>query len=197
MQHVSLPCRALNLPGHGGEPFTPDFCQWLLDATKNEPPLHLVGYSMGGRLALQFRARYPEKVASLTILSSHLGLNTDKQSRLDHDYHLADLILHSFDAFLDFWYDQPIFKTLVAKMDIRTLRRGQNPAHLAAALKAFSLGHQSDLSSVPAQLLVGEFDTIYQTHYKNFPHTIIPLAGHAAHLENPKAVAGALNAIYP
>jgi 2-succinyl-6-hydroxy-2,4-cyclohexadiene-1-carboxylate synthase len=184
---------SLDLPGHGGAPFTPDFCSMILEETKNFAPLHLVGYSMGGRLALQFAARYPEKMGSLTLLSAHLGLKTGHESRLEKDSALAKQLLSlSIDEFLRIWYDQPIFKTLVAKMDIRSKRAKQNREHLSLALQTFSLGHQPDLSSQPAHLIAGEQDATYRAHYQNLPHTLIPNAGHAAHLENPKAVAGVL-----
>jgi 2-succinyl-6-hydroxy-2,4-cyclohexadiene-1-carboxylate synthase len=188
---------ALDLPGHNNAPFTPDFCTAILNATQRFEPLNLIGYSMGGRLALQFAAKHPDKIGSLTLLSAHLGLKTGHKHRLEKDLALAQqLVTLSIDEFLNIWYDQPIFKTLVAKMDIRSMRREQNKENLSLALSTFSLGHQPDrstlLASVPARLLVGELDDAYRAHYKDFPHTLIPDAGHAAHLENPQAVAGAI-----
>jgi 2-succinyl-6-hydroxy-2,4-cyclohexadiene-1-carboxylate synthase len=184
---------ALDLPGHGNAPFTPDFCSAILEPTKRFEPIHLIGYSMGGRLALQCAAKHPEKIGSLTLLSAHLGLKRGHQQRLEKDLALAKQLLSlSIDDFLNIWYDQPIFRTLVAKMDIRSMRRKQNKKYLADALSTFSLGHQLDLSSLPARLLVGEHDEVYREHYHSLPHTLIPNAGHAAHLENPQAVAGVI-----
>ncbi len=189
--HLPCTCLALNLPGHAGTPFTPDFASFLLQWI--ERPLHLIGYSMGGRLALQFAARYPDKIASLTLISSHLGLKTGHAERLAKDQALAKEILsRSIDELLQIWYDQPIFQSLQSKMDVRSMRREQNREHLSLALEAFSLGHQPDLSRIPARLIVGELDEKYRAHYADLPHTIIPDAGHAAHLENPQAVAGAI-----
>src|SRR5689334_17350674 len=64
-------CIAFDLPGHGASAFTEDFFLAFHQATKEFPPFHLVGYSMGGRLALQFAAKYPEKINKLTLLSAH------------------------------------------------------------------------------------------------------------------------------
>ena len=187
-------CLALDLPGHGNAPFTPNFSEYLLEETKHESPLHLIGYSMGGRLALQFAALHPEKIQSLTLISSHLGLTSGHQIRLAKDRDFAQKLQSlPIDEFLTIWYDQPIFQSLVAKRDIRRMRRNQNREHLSLALEAYSLGHQPDLSHIPARLIVGEQDRDYRTLYQPFPHTIIPNAGHAIHLENPKALAGALH----
>src|SRR5467141_2840576 len=38
---------------------------------------HIVGYSMGGRLALHVAARRPERVASLLTIGAHAGLEED------------------------------------------------------------------------------------------------------------------------
>ncbi|MEM9224514.1 MAG: alpha/beta fold hydrolase, partial [Pseudomonadota bacterium] len=45
------------------------------------PKAHLVGLSMGGRIALSFNAAHPERVASLVLCDTHLGFKrfTKKQ----------------------------------------------------------------------------------------------------------------------
>lgn len=182
-------CIGFDLPGHGKSPFrqslTPDFCSAL--AAQKLPRLHLIGYSMGGRLALQFASSHPQRIASLTLISTHPGLDTEeeKQQRLLRDQTLAQEIRTlAIDEFLKRWYDQPLFKTLNAKMDIRRLRKNQNREGLAQALNAFSLGRQ-DKFPLPSLCLAGEHDPAYH----RFANAIIPDAGHAAHLENPNAVA--------
>jgi len=192
--HLPHPCFALNLPGHGDAPFREDIDTVLLDAIERIGKPHLIGYSMGGRLALQFAARHRSKIEKLILLSAHPGLTAGHQERLTQDRTWCHkLKTRSIDEFLQDWYDQPIFKTLVAKMDIRTFRQHQRPLDLAYALEAFSLAHQPDLSHVPAHFLVGELDAVYRAHYKKLPHHLIAGAGHAAHLENPKAVAGVIH----
>ncbi|MDE3046578.1 MAG: alpha/beta fold hydrolase [Verrucomicrobiota bacterium] len=187
-EHLPHRCIAVDLPGHGQSPFTPHFCKALLETTKDLPSFHLVGYSMGGRLALQFREAYPERVTSLTLLSTHLGLFTEEErtARLQRDQEIAQEILQKpFDEFLRHWYDQSLFRTLVMKMDIRRLRREQNREGLAQALLAFSLGRQQRYAP-NACCLIGEHDEAYRRHYCNVPHILIPNAGHAIHLENSK-----------
>jgi pimeloyl-ACP methyl ester carboxylesterase len=46
----------------------------LLEALQLSGPIHLVGNSFGGLLALAFAAEQPERVASLVLLDGHLGV---------------------------------------------------------------------------------------------------------------------------
>lgn len=184
IQHLPYQCLTFDLPGHGASPIDFD----LFKEMKKLPPFHLVGYSMGGRIALQ----YPGETLSLTLISTHLGLKTDHEraARLARDQKTAEEILSlPIDEFLKRWYDQPLFKTLRSKIDICQMRKEQNRAGLAAALINYSLGKQPDYSDKKATYLIGEDDEAYRTLYQNTPHTLIPNAGHAAHLENPTQIA--------
>jgi 2-succinyl-6-hydroxy-2,4-cyclohexadiene-1-carboxylate synthase len=197
VRKLFFPCVAFDLPGHGASPFTEDFINAFLEATKDLAPFYLIGYSMGGRLAAQFADRYPKKVKSLTLLSAHLGLSSEleREKRLEKDRELAKKILEiPIDEFLREWYDQPLFRTLVSKMDIRSMRKQQSQEGISKALLAFSLAKQH-VNIKSAKLLVGEYDDAYRTHYRNLPHTVIAGAGHAIHLENPHAVAKSLKEI--
>jgi 2-succinyl-6-hydroxy-2,4-cyclohexadiene-1-carboxylate synthase len=192
--NLIFPCIAFDLPGHGASPFTEDFFTVFLKSVEDLPPFHLIGYSMGGRLAAQFARLHPGKIAKLTLLSAHLGLRSEEErkKRLEKDFEIAKKILEApIDEFLKEWYDQPLFHTLIAKMDIRSMRRNQDKQGIAKALCAFSLGKQV-IALRDAHLLVGEYDEAYRTHYQNLPHIVIPDAGHAIHLENPNAVARTL-----
>ncbi|MDQ6967364.1 MAG: alpha/beta fold hydrolase [Mariprofundaceae bacterium] len=59
----------LNLPGHGGEP---DSIDWLTTLAKQLPenPCILVGWSLGGMLAMQLALAYPERIKALALVSS-------------------------------------------------------------------------------------------------------------------------------
>jgi 2-succinyl-6-hydroxy-2,4-cyclohexadiene-1-carboxylate synthase len=176
IRHLPFRCTALDLPGHG-EGQTD-----LFGAMRELESFHLVGYSMGGRLALQ----YPGKVESLTLLSTHLGLKSGHAERLLHDEQIAKEILEMpIDAFLKKWYDQPLFRTLREKMDICSMRKVQNREGLAEAVVRYSLAHQADYSGRECLRLVGEHDEKYQDRNA----TVVPDAGHAVHLENPEFIA--------
>jgi len=174
-------CIGLDLPGHGKSPFTENF-------DIDIPLFHLIGYSMGGRLAMQYADSHPEKIASLTVMSAHPGLLTDeeKQKKLEADASWAKLLFElPIDDFLDRWYDQPLFKPF--KPDL-SMRKQQNIPHLAAALIHYSSGKQKRYEIEEG--FAGERDTNYHHLYKKT--ILIPNAGHAVHLENPEAVAMAL-----
>lgn len=55
---------------------------------RNEPAVHVVGYSMGGGVALELYAQAPERVRSLTMLSA-IGV---QELELLGDYHLNHLL---------------------------------------------------------------------------------------------------------
>lgn len=68
-----LDFRCLNLPGHGQTELLDNntfelAVEWL--ATRFEGACHLLGWSMGGLLAQAFALKYPERVASLSLVAS-------------------------------------------------------------------------------------------------------------------------------
>ncbi|HSX13347.1 MAG TPA: alpha/beta fold hydrolase [Chlamydiales bacterium] len=173
---LDAPCIAVDLPGHGSAPFSEKLI--LPDL----PKFHLVGYSMGGRLALAIANEHPEKIASLTLLSTFTG--SPPSNRLAMDQLWAQKILHSFDDFLKSWYDQPLFAGYIPDL---SMRKRQNPMSLAKALLYYSPAKMPVLPTNNAFFVVGERDQKYRALYPNA--VVIPNAGHAVHLEQPEAVA--------
>ena len=49
---------------------TAAFADWLFQKTKTLAPFFLAGHSFGGQVAINFSARYPERVKKLILLSS-------------------------------------------------------------------------------------------------------------------------------
>lgn len=165
-------CIGIDLPGHGDSPFIPE-------VRIPFPSFHLIGYSMGGRIALSIEA------LSHTLLSVHPGLKSEEERlrRLKNDEMWAKLLLElPIDEFLERWYDQSIFKPFRPNL---IERRQQNIEGLAKAMLHFSLAHQKRFEV--DQVLVGERDTKFRALYEN--PIVVPNAGHMIHLENPKWVA--------
>lgn len=172
------------------------------------PPqdIHLVGYSLGGRLALRYAMRHPARIHSLTLLSTHSGLNseTEKQNRLQADRIWAQKILVlPFPEFLKTWYDQPLFTSLRQNPELMkkliSMRQNQRPKDLVEAMLNWSLGrqecHQGRLKQFPKpwRLLYGEHDRKYAELYGGLPNAHpIAKAGHALHIEAPQEVASFL-----
>lgn len=65
--------RCLSLPGHGAAPSVALAADWLpfLAEQLPETPCWLIGWSLGGRLALALAHAYPEKVVAVTLLASN------------------------------------------------------------------------------------------------------------------------------
>ena len=88
----------LDLPGHGrngGDAapwrFTFDAVEAEITALARDEPLDLVGYSMGGRLALAYAVRNPGRVGRLVLESASPGLQTESEraARKESDEALA------------------------------------------------------------------------------------------------------------
>lgn len=167
---------------------------------------HVLGYSMGGRLALTFAILYPEKVTSLILESSSPGLEfaEEKKARVEQDEKLANMILdQGLEKFVHYWEDIPLFssqKQLEVKVQeqMRNQRLEQNPIGLANSLKGMGTGKQpswwQELSNLkrPLLLLCGELDTKFcqlNGKMKDYaPHAQLYMfleAGHAIHVEKP------------
>ena len=93
----------------------------------------LVGYSMGGRIAIELAATRPELAPRLVLLGASLGLedDTERARRAAEDDARAEEILRDgLDAFVERWYRLPIFApfTRHASFSATRLRRAQGEA---------------------------------------------------------------------
>jgi 2-succinyl-6-hydroxy-2,4-cyclohexadiene-1-carboxylate synthase len=207
-------CLAPDLPGHGDlsarRPVSFDAVAAYLAALA---PRRFVlgGYSMGGRLALDFALRHPARVERLVLLGASPGLADpdERQARRAADEALAERILaDGVEAFAEAWGRQPLFAGQprgVADL-ARAERLRQSADGLAAALRGLGTGVMAPLwdrlgeLAMPVALLAGErdakFRAIAERMAASIPHArlhVVPGAGHAAHLEAPDAVAAALD----
>jgi len=209
--------RALALPGHAGEPPAGGFeaAADLLAARiarEIEGRVHLVGYSMGARLALAIALRHPERVARLTLIGAHPGLADadERRARLKDDARWAKRIEEDLDRFVGEWEAQALFATqdsvdpagLAAQ---RKTRLRQQPAGLARALIEMGLGEMPDYGpalqrlAMPVDLVVGErdekFRPIAERMHERLPSArlhLVPGCGHNVVLERPEALAALL-----
>ncbi|MEN8196522.1 MAG: alpha/beta fold hydrolase, partial [Pseudomonadota bacterium] len=79
LEALSNHCRAIawDMPGYGGSPALPKMTfPTLAEALKSllgklgVERAHLVGHSIGGMVALEFAARFPERVASMVLYAT-------------------------------------------------------------------------------------------------------------------------------
>ncbi len=199
-------CFAPDLPGHGDatfrRPCTFDAVAAYLAALHMDRFV-LCGYSMGGRLALDFAVRHPDRVEALVLIGASPGIADDgeRAQRRAADLALADRIeTIGLEAFADEWGALELFATQprgVAEA-AREDRLRNTPEGLAAALRGMGTGAMTPRWDrlPPATLVVGEFDAKFRAIATEMdpatPPTIVEGAGHAAHLEQPHAVARVL-----
>jgi 2-succinyl-6-hydroxy-2,4-cyclohexadiene-1-carboxylate synthase len=181
--------------------------QEVLDALSIDRARWL-GYSMGGRLALAGAVTIPHRISSLILESASPGLETEKEraARRRADEALAEgITLGGMEAFVDNWMGLPLFATqgkLPPHIRAQTRERKlkNDPTAIAASLRGMGTGAQPSywdrLSeiSVPTFLLAGEEDQKFTEIAERMDSLIpkatlrlIPMAGHAIHLENPFA----------
>ena len=178
----------------------------LWDALEVEKS-HLVGYSMGGRLALHIAAHRPERVLSVLTIGAHAGLDEDaRKGRRQGDEALASRIERDgLEAFVEYWGSLPLFAGLERRgpnyvAEVRAERMRNHVAGLACSLRGMGAGSMQPmwdgLASVtfPSTFVAGQLDHGYVASARRLAATvpngrveIVPRAGHAVHQERPEA----------
>ncbi|RFU66305.1 2-succinyl-6-hydroxy-2,4-cyclohexadiene-1-carboxylate synthase [Peribacillus glennii] len=164
----------------------------------------LLGYSLGGRLALSFACIYPEYVDRLVLESASPGLLTEKERKIrrESDRQLAERITRNGVAdFIEYWQGIPLFKTQQSlpedkRQEMRRQRLSNSETGLAGSLLGMGTGSQPSwwdhLQNLqfPVMLVTGEFDEKFctiarqmQKLINNCEWKIIKGAGHAIHVE--------------
>lgn len=235
----SFYCVSVDLPGHGGSeaPDSSPFCEcanqaqvdepragrestWIEAMTrlleKNESPAWpsvwkaLIGYSMGGRLAMQLALSRPGFFQGLVLESASAGIpdESDRRRRLEADAGLArELRTVPLREFLEKWYRQTMFGPIPSLEKLLDERSRQDPAGLASAMEWLSVGRQPDFSGAlsgawkkPLLCLAGSLDPKYERGMRDLA-SAVPGArfhlevgsGHNVHRHAPQAFAARLS----
>ena len=202
----------IDLPGHGGSAniAANSLAEvgHLVEKTLNSYNIlkyWLVGYSLGGRVAMYFACQPREGLCGLVVEGGHPGLTDENQRLLRRhgDAAWAERFRREplTQVFAD-WYQQPVFASLDAaqRAALIALRSRNNGGALAAMLQASSLAEQPDLREplrareFPFHYLCGERDGKFRAIADELSATthVINHAGHNAHWENPDAVVACL-----
>ena len=156
------------------------------------PRLHLVGLSMGGRIARNFALRYPERLKSLTLVSTNPGFDamstkdvqrfvTERRTRTPQDLH-------------------KLLGSRASRAAYDELRDSVGRIHEASYQKTLEASVAQDRGapiekiSVPTRVMAGEEDTVYPPELAREMARRIPGAkllmfegtGHLANLEQPE-----------
>jgi 2-succinyl-6-hydroxy-2,4-cyclohexadiene-1-carboxylate synthase len=209
---------AVDLPGHGASPAAarvehgrlPRIADALVAclADRSLSQAAFVGYSLGGRVALQLALAHPSYVRRLVLESASPGIAdpSERRARAAADAALADAIVRDgLERFVDRWLAQPLFasqRRLPAELRARERARRLcgSVAGYAWALRAMSIGEQESLwprlgeLRSPLLLLAGDEDVKYCSIARAMAAAVgdartalVHGAGHAVHLERPDA----------
>jgi len=216
---------AVDLIGHGDSDSPPDLAHYrmpqcvddlaaLLDALGLERTA-LLGYSMGGRTALHFALRHPQRLSALVLESASPGISdpSERLARVRSDEELADRIERDgVEAFVDYWQSIPLWDSQKQlpeerRAALRAQRLRNTATGLANSLRGMGAGAQEPVLErlhevrVPTLFLAGALDERYvglartmSARVAGSEVRIIAGAGHAAHFEKPDAFAAEVSA---
>ncbi len=209
---------AVDLIGHGDSDAPADEARYSIESCVEHllavldhlamDRVDLLGYSLGGRVALHLAVTAPDRIRSLILESSSPGIADpiERQNRAVADNALADLIeTKGTRAFVDRWERLPLFKSQrrlpsAVRAALRAQRLRSNPVGLANSLRGMGAGRLESLwprlpsIDLPVLLIVGELDAKYclvaremMELLPNARLAVFDNVGHAVHLERPAA----------
>ena len=207
---------AVDFLGHGRSDSPEEAPRYTMDRTVADlttvldrlsvPSAVVLGYSLGGRVALRLALSAPERVGALILESTSAGIETEgaRRARIAADEALATRIeQEGMEAFVRHWESLPLWAsqrqlTATAAQALRRQRLGNAPRGLANSLRGLGAGRQESLWAklgridVPTLLLAGELDGGYRAIAARMAEAlpqsrleVVPGAGHAVHLEQP------------
>lgn len=210
-------CITLDLPFHGEASHycVDDFqqtCHYLesqIQQKVGNQPYYLVGYSLGGRIALYYALCYLKQTAQIEALileGANLGLETEqeKQQRWMNDIRWAARFAEEpISQVLQDWYSQPVFADLTdtQKQNLIKKRSLNDGKKIAIMLKATSLAKQPnfrkkiDNTDFPIYYFCGERDYKFKKMALDANLNIISIkdAGHNSHVENANLFSELIN----
>ncbi|HEY8489661.1 MAG TPA: 2-succinyl-6-hydroxy-2,4-cyclohexadiene-1-carboxylate synthase [Dehalococcoidia bacterium] len=216
---------AVDLLGHGRSDCPADPARYAVERCVEDllavldrlgfPRAAVLGYSMGGRVALRLALRAPERVPALVLESASPGIPdpTERAERARSDDALADGIERDgVEAFVDRWEALPLWASQArlpeeVRARLRAQRLRNSAAGLAGSLRGMGAGREEPVLDrlgalpMPVLLLAGELDEKYCRLAREMagrlprPQVVtVPEAGHAVHLEQPARFQAAVRA---
>ncbi len=206
---------AVDLPGHGDSRFDEATFEEAATLTAGAvadigaPVDLLIGYSMGGRIALRAALDYAGVVRRLVVIGATAGISDadNRADRIANDRHMADRLRNSSPReFLDFWLDLPLFAGVPEAQQHRAERLGGWGSGVAESLLYRGPGSMEPIwdrlhrLEVPTLVIAGDNDTKFTELGHRLVHGIganatfasVHGVGHACHLEAPDRTAEAI-----
>ena len=181
--------------------WTEDFCGRVEVHANGEKSI-LLGYSLGGRLALHACLSRPDLWKSAIVVGADPGLESEEEKKLqlDRDRNWAQRLKREpLEKLVNEWDAQSVFCG-IGNQAPRNLGE-MNPDRLSQQFKVFSKGIQQNLAPKLAELkrppilfLSGEKDDKYQKIGEELAKSssivkaqVVPDAGHRVPWENPES----------
>jgi 2-succinyl-6-hydroxy-2,4-cyclohexadiene-1-carboxylate synthase len=200
---------AVDLPGHGANPVAASVegaAEDLAHRYGSRHP-HVLGYSLGARVALRLAIIHPASVRRLILESPSAGIDDPaaREERRRADDQLADDIERDgIEAFVERWERMPIFASQAqlpeaVKARQRAIRLANGPHGLAQSLRFAGQGVMEPLHerlgriSAATLVIAGQLDPargraeLVAAGIPSARLAVIDGAGHTPHLERPDA----------
>ncbi len=206
----------VDLPGHGRSGIPADPARASVERTADDvatilererlAPAHVLGYSLGARIALRLAVAHPRSIRRLVLESPSAGIG-DPDVRLDRrtadEARAVRLERDGLAAFVDEWEREPIFASYAdlppaRAARLRAERLRNRPAGLAASLRGAGQGSMTPLFdglpsiTAPTLAIAGARDPAGRARAELVAAAIpgarlaiVDAAGHAPHLETP------------
>ncbi len=204
---------AADLPGHGTNreaasvEAAAEALATQLAGRSGGRPAHVLGYSLGARVALRLAVAHPGLIDRLVLESPSAGIAdpAEREARRRADERLADDIERDgLVAFVDRWERNPVFASHAgldpaAAARQRAIRLAQDPHGLAGSLRLAGQGAMEPLHDrlaevrAPTLVIAGALDParpraeLVAAGIAGARLVVIDGAGHTPHLERPEA----------
>ena len=207
---------AVDLPGHGRSGIPADPARASVERTADDlasildregcVPAHVLGYSLGARVAMRLALTHPDIVRRLVLESPSAGLSTEAERwarRAADSARATRLVRDGMTTFVDEWEREPVFAShadlpSARAKRLRSERLRNRPAGLAVSLRGAGQGSMESLHDrlgevrAPTLVIAGALDTTGRARAEavaaGIPAArleIIAGAGHTPHLEIP------------
>jgi 2-succinyl-6-hydroxy-2,4-cyclohexadiene-1-carboxylate synthase len=187
-----------------------DFVTWTFEERVAEVPTSgaVVGYSMGGRIALHAALREPAGLVTLVLIGVNAGVEDRAERRRRDEALAAWMEQRSIEEVVERWERQPVFASQSPELRERQRpgRLSHDPRLLAKLLRTAGpavtepVWDRLHTLRCPVLLIAGEGDEGYVTAAYRMAERIpdarvriVPNAGHAPQLEQPGLVAELLD----
>ena len=211
-QLVDAPIVAPDLPGHGGRDGTgtdwDEAVDSVVESARTFQPATILGYSMGGRIALAAALRQPALFPRLVLVSTSLGIEDDDEraDRLSSDEAHAAAIQRAGTAeeFVRSFGSMPFLQAPGSSIDLDSIRLANRSDGIAGALRGMGqgsqpyVGHSLHQLAMPVVWIAGSRDEKYTAIAEDAAaacpdgSVVVVDAGHNVIAEQPAAVAAAM-----